>query len=88
MTDRVESSLGNGSRLVSFTTLSLLAAFSMPLTILFLSQSLWPNASFASVKPDVQDAKFTFQVFSQDPLILYIKDFLTSDEITHMLTLA
>lgn len=44
-----------------------------------LFQSEWKSSAFPS------GPNYEVQVFSQDPLILYIRDFLSEEEIQHLL---
>jgi hypothetical protein len=48
----------------------------------------WPRLTLAWSTSRVQEPIYQVQVFSIDPVILYIKDFLSKDEISHILKIA
>jgi hypothetical protein len=72
----------------------LIAIALVPLSYLFVvdTDNLWKYRpvslprKWLSLSERVGHAPYTVQVFSVDPLILYIHDFLNQDEIQHVLT--
>jgi hypothetical protein len=54
-------------------------------TVILLSSSIIVPILWHS--PHIEESGYQIQVFSQDPMILYVHDFLSKDEIAHLLKL-